>query len=78
MSASSILDVKSCRGANHDSDYFLVKGKYSCKIAYRKQEINRNSKKFNIGRLREPSEITNYQQLEKNLKRSRKKKWGKN
>ena len=31
--ASSILDVKSCRGASSDSDRFLVRGKYRCKIA---------------------------------------------
>jgi len=76
-SASSIPDVKSCRGSNHGSDHFLVKGKHICKIAYIRHEINRNPKKFNVGRLREPIVITNYQQLEKNLKTSRKKK-GKN
>jgi len=39
-SASSILDVKSCLVANSNSEHFLVKGKYRCKIAYRKHEIN--------------------------------------
>jgi len=56
------------------TDHFLVKGKYTCKIAYRRHEIYRNPKKFNVERLREPTVITSYQQLEKNLKRSRKKK----
>ena len=54
------------------TDHFLVKGKYTCKLAYRRHEINRNPKKLNVGRLREPTVITNYQQLERNLKRSRK------
>jgi len=56
-----MLDIKSCRGANSDSYHFLVKGKYRCKIAQRKHEINRNPKKFNVERLPEPSTITNYQ-----------------
>jgi len=57
-----MLDIKSCRGANSDSYHFLVKGKYRCKIAHRKHEINRNPQKFNVKRLTEPSIITNYQQ----------------
>ena len=50
-SASSVPDVKLCRVANSNSEHFLVKGKYKCKIAYRKLEINGNPKKFNIKRL---------------------------
>jgi hypothetical protein len=60
--ASSILDVKSCRGANSDSDHFLVKGKYRCKIAYSKHKLNRNIKKFHIEKLREPNRATKFQQ----------------
>jgi hypothetical protein len=44
--ASIILDTKSCRGASSGSDYFLVRGKYSCKIAYIKHELNRNIKRL--------------------------------
>jgi hypothetical protein len=44
--ASSILDTKSCRGASSNSDHFLVRGKYRCKIAYNKQELNRKTKKL--------------------------------
>jgi len=36
-----MLDVKLCRGANSDSDLFLVRGRHRCKIAYSKYEPNR-------------------------------------
>ena len=60
--ASSVLDVKSCRGASSDSDHFLVRGKYRCKIAHNKQELNRKTKKLHIDALREPSAVTTFQQ----------------
>ena len=53
--ASSILDVKLCRGANSDSGHFLAEGKYRCKTAYSKHELNKNTKKFQVEKLREPS-----------------------
>jgi hypothetical protein len=43
-SSNSMLDVKSSRGENSDSDHFLVTGKYGYKIALRKHEIFRNHK----------------------------------
>jgi hypothetical protein len=43
-SSNSMLDVKSSRGANSDSDYFLVIGKYGSKTALRRHEIFRNHK----------------------------------
>ena len=61
--ASSMLDVKSCRGANSDSDHFLVRAKYRCKIAYSKHELNKKTKKLHIDALREPSTVMKYQQL---------------
>jgi hypothetical protein len=60
--ASSIQDVKSCRGADSDSDHFLIRGKYRCKIAYSKQEPNRNAKKFHVETLKEPSTAMRFQQ----------------
>jgi hypothetical protein len=58
------------------TDHHLVKGKYSCKIAYRKHEINRNPKMFNVGRLTEHSVITNYQQLGKEFEKIQKERVG--
>jgi endonuclease/exonuclease/phosphatase family metal-dependent hydrolase len=64
--ASSILGIKSCRGANSDSDHFLVRGKYRSKTAYNKYEPNREIKKLHIEALREPSMESKFQQqLEK-------------
>jgi hypothetical protein len=69
--ASSILDTKSCRGANSDSDHFLVRGKYRCKIAHNKYEPNREIKKLLIEALREPSMVSKFQQqLEKEFGKS--------
>ena len=60
--ASSILDVKSCRGASSDYNHFLVREKYRCKIAYSKHQFNRNSKKFHVETLREPRTVMMFQQ----------------
>ncbi|GFG30345.1 hypothetical protein Cfor_10062 [Coptotermes formosanus] len=60
--ASSIQDVKSCRGASSDSDHFLVRGKFRCKISYSKQEPNRNATKFHEETLTEPSMVMRFQQ----------------
>ena len=60
--ASSMLDVKSCRGANSDSDHCLVRGKYRCKIAYNKHEPNRKTRRFHKDALREVSMVRRFQQ----------------
>ena len=60
--ASSMLDVKSCRGASSDSDHYLVRGKYRCKIAYNKHEPNRTTRRFQIQALREVSMVRRFQQ----------------
>ena len=49
--ASSMLDVKSCRGASRDSDQFLVRGRYTCKIAYNKYEPNRTTRRLHVDAL---------------------------
>jgi endonuclease/exonuclease/phosphatase family metal-dependent hydrolase len=53
--ASSILDVKSCRGASSDSDHYLVRGEYRRKIAYNKHVPNRTTRRFHVDALRESS-----------------------
>jgi hypothetical protein len=40
----------------------LVKGNYRCKIAHRNNKINKNAKRFNMGRLKEPNITNEYQQ----------------
>src|SRR5215469_14175728 len=59
--ASSMLDVKSCRGASSDSDHYLVRGKYRCKIAYNKYQPNR-TRRFHVDALREASMASRFQQ----------------
>jgi hypothetical protein len=44
--ASSIMDMKSCSGANSHSDHFLGQGKCRFKIAYRTHEICKCHKKL--------------------------------
>jgi endonuclease/exonuclease/phosphatase family metal-dependent hydrolase len=59
--ASSMLDVKSCRGASSDSDHYLVRGRYRCKIASSKYEPNR-TRRFHTDAMREASMVTRFQQ----------------
>jgi hypothetical protein len=71
--ASSILHVKSCRGANSDSDHFLVQDKYTCKTAYSKYELNRNTKKFQAEELQDLSTAMKFrQQIRKESEKLRK------
>ena len=60
--ASSMLDMKSCRGASSDSDRYLVRGRYRCKIANSKYEPNRTTRGFHTDALREASMVTRFQQ----------------
>ena len=58
-----MLDVTSCRGASSDSDHYLVRGKYRCKIAYKKYEPNgTTTRRFYIDALREASTVRRCQQ----------------
>jgi hypothetical protein len=57
-----MLDVKSCRGASSDSDHFLVRGEYRCKIGYSKHGPNRTTRRFHVDALREASTVRRFQQ----------------
>jgi hypothetical protein len=60
--ASSMLDVKSCRGASSDCDHYLVRGRYRCKIANSKYGPNKTTRRFHTDALREASMVTRFQQ----------------
>ena len=57
-----MLDVKSCRGASRESDHFLVRRRYRCKIAYNKHKPNRKTRRLHVGALREASAVRRIQQ----------------
>jgi hypothetical protein len=50
--ATNILDVRTYRGANSDSDHYLVKIKYKCKIAERNNKGKQRTKKINTQNLK--------------------------
>jgi hypothetical protein len=60
--ASSMLHVKSCGGASSDSNHYLVRWRYRCKIAYSKYEPNRTTRMFYTVALREASMVRRFQQ----------------
>jgi len=57
-----MLDVKSCRVASSDSEHFLVRRRYRCKIAYSKYEPNRTTRRLHVAALREASMVRRFQQ----------------
>jgi endonuclease/exonuclease/phosphatase family metal-dependent hydrolase len=48
--ASSIIDVRTCRAANGDSDHYLVKAVYRCRMAWKDGHISKEPK-INIQKL---------------------------
>ena len=59
---NSMLDMKSCRGASSDSNHFLVRGRYRCKIAYSIRKPNRTTRRLHVDALQEASTVRRFQQ----------------
>jgi hypothetical protein len=51
--ASDIIDVKSCRGADCDSDHYLVKIKYRPRLSTASRSIGTRNVKFNMDRIKD-------------------------
>jgi hypothetical protein len=60
---SSIIDVRTCRGANGDSDHYLVKVVYRCRIMAWKDGHISKEPKINIQKLGNPEVHKAYQKL---------------
>lgn len=58
---SSILQVRTYRKPNIDSDHFLVGIRYRCRILNRKTKAHNRCKKFNVEELRNPNKLEGYQ-----------------
>jgi hypothetical protein len=61
--ASSIIDVRTCRGANGDSDHYLVKAVYRCRIMAWKDGHISKEPKINIQKQGNPEIREAYQKL---------------
>jgi hypothetical protein len=61
---SSILDVRSFRGADYDTDHYLIVAKIRERLAVSKQPVNKmdmdrfNLKKLNEGEVKEQYQVT--------------------
>ena len=60
--ASSILDVRTMRGAEVGSDHFLVRAKFRAKISHRSLRTPNTSKRHHIEALKQPEMAPQYQQ----------------
>jgi hypothetical protein len=55
--ASDIIDVKSCTGADCDSDHYLVKIQYQPRLSIARTSTGTRNVKFNMGRIKEQTEM---------------------
>lgn len=65
----NILDIKSCRGANMDSDHYMVRIKIACRISLKNQRTKgKVSEKWQLSDLKNKKTLSDYQeQLQKYL-----------
>ena len=64
--ATDILDVKSCRGADCDSDHYMVKIKYRQRISTNGKLNTQKSIKYNTDKLKEGINAKEYRNKLKN------------
>lgn len=60
---SSIMDVRTMRGADIDSDHFLVRMKYKARLAAKKCYIQSNTKRWNLKNLKETRVRENFEEV---------------
>jgi hypothetical protein len=61
LHASSITDVRSCRGPNCGTDHYLVKVKIRESIANVQKSVNAKKKMWNVDKLKEEKGRQDYQ-----------------
>jgi hypothetical protein len=57
---SNLMDVKSYRGANNDSDHYLIISKITSRISNARMVHGSQAKKFSCGKLKEQGVATSY------------------
>ncbi|PNF18598.1 hypothetical protein B7P43_G06255 [Cryptotermes secundus] len=69
--ARNILDVRTLRWSNCDSDHYLVQVKYRCKISHQRSKQYEKCKKFNIDKITESDKREALQNKIKEIKDNR-------